>query len=356
MIGRLSVGATGLLLLTLLAFATPAEASTGLIHTAKAGETYAALADRYYGRRYLERHLRQLNRHREPLPRGTPVMIPTLQRVRVKSTTSVRDFAAEHLQDPERDAYLKALNRLTTDELDAGDSVLVGQSLRHVVRRGETLTSIARTYYRDVSARRLKLLRLYNKMSSARLRPKAVLRIPLDAPMFLVNRVKARATAPAPRPPPAPTKSKAKAQTKTEANAKTPTRRRPTTPARPRVTSRTKAAERRNPRPDKASRRPSPTEVIGTLERAERRLAEGAYPEALATASRGLSRYPKARTSVRVELLRVKAVALVALGRSSDAKRAFERLVALEPKYRLDLYTTSPKVLEVFQSIDTPRD
>ena len=37
------------------------------------GETYAALADHYYGKRYLERHLRLFNRKAEPLAKGTTI-------------------------------------------------------------------------------------------------------------------------------------------------------------------------------------------------------------------------------------------------------------------------------------------
>ena len=179
-----------------LATAMPvALANAGLLHRSKDGETYANLADRYYGRRYLEQHLRQLNRHAEPLAKGTPVIIPTLRKVRVDQPMSVREFAGKHLQDPDRAGYLKALNRLTDDELSKDDTVLVGQSLGHVVRRGETLKSIARTYYRDVRRRRLKLLRLYNKLPTNRVRPGMALRIPLDSKIFLAKRVKARAAA-----------------------------------------------------------------------------------------------------------------------------------------------------------------
>ena len=285
----------------------------GLIHRSKPGETYATLADRYYGRRYLQRHLRQLNRHAEPLTAGTPVIIPTLRKVRVQSDMSLRDFAAAHLQDPDRAEYLKTLNRRSSDKLEEGDSVLVGQSIRHVVRRGETLSSIARTYYRDVRPRRLKLLRLYNKLSSAALRSGMALRIPLDSPTYLASRVEKRA-ANGSSPAPADA-SRSRATAKKD--------------RRPRSTRATKnkPPAKEAPSPERDEKEDLRTMAAAVLERAERQLGEGEYETALGLVVDGLTRYAQASPRQVVELYRVQAIALIALDRRREAKVVFERLV-----------------------------
>ena len=371
------------------------QGNAGLIHKAEGGESYAALAERFYGRRFLELHLRQMNRHAEPLKAGTPVIIPTLRRVPVTEKQDLRDFAAVHLQDPDRASYLKVLNRLKDGALAVGDALLVGESLRHVVRPGETFKSIARTYYRSVSKRRLRLLRLYNKMPRGEVRPKMALRIPLDSSVFLARRVKARAASAARAGETAPRSMSAVAAAaaiaEVSSNAAPVSASAKTKNARRRATRRTAAKKseakklRRTataqPRPTEgapagqpeivAPRRTAsaailaaaaatapPTEppIEDALEAAERYLAEGEFASGLRTAVDALARHGSRPMEPRIELLRLKAIAQIALDRPAEAKATFEALLKLDPSYRLDLYSTSPKVLDVFQSIDERSD
>ncbi len=81
------------------------------------------------------------------------------------------------------------------------------------------------------------------------------------------------------------------------------------------------------------------------------RLLEGQFRGALAVADEALERSPRANVSQRVELLRIKAVSLIALDRTDDARQTFIVLRRLDPTYRLDPKRTSPKILEVFHSV-----
>src|SRR5687768_7475342 len=97
---------SALALLVLLSSQT-AQADSGVFHrVTDAGETYADIADHYYGHRYLERHLRLFNRRPEPLREGTTIIIPTYELVPLKRNQSMHEFAAEHLSDPNRAEYL----------------------------------------------------------------------------------------------------------------------------------------------------------------------------------------------------------------------------------------------------------
>ena len=285
---------------------------------------------------FLERHLRQLNRYPEPLKTGHLVIIPTLRRVSVRKAQSLESFAKTHLQDEERAPYLRALNGLKVPKLKKGKRLLVpSSSLKHLVRPGETLESIANRYYRATSRRRLRLLRLYNKLPKGRLSAKTELRIPLDTRTFLDDRVRARAAKP---PEPTPVLA--------SAPRLVPAKERPTVKK-----SRTRRVTKPTPITAESIRA-----VETAIEQAERHLSNGRYEAALTTAERTLTTYDQTRVTQKVELLRIKATAWVALAKPKRAKTAFEALLRLDPAYRLDLYSTSPKVLDVFQSISARWD
>ncbi len=147
--------------LSILVSAPPVD-TQGILHrVTDAGETYADIADHYYGHRYLERHLRMFNRRPEPLREGTTIIIPTYELVPLKRNQSLAEFAAEHLNDPGRAEYLAELHNLRGRDRKlprAGKRFKVVQSLKHIAKRGETLDSIANLYYRDAGPRRIPAL------------------------------------------------------------------------------------------------------------------------------------------------------------------------------------------------------
>lgn len=295
------------------------------------GETYAAIADHYYGKRYLERHLRLFNRKAEPLKKGTTILIPTYRWVAPRPGTTVQDFAKSYLNDAERAGYVAALHGLKRDRLPRGKRLRVVQSLPHTVRPGESLSSIAQTYYRESGAGRLKLLRLYNKLKSDRPRVGMRLRIPLDGKEFAYKRVIGRRARPFDANPVESTPKLAAAPE----------------PASKKARGKSKSARRQ--RRERA--RAEAARAEQNLETAERLFDDGQYDECASFTEKALADATDAPKASRIEMLRVSAFAMIALDRFADARRQFKDLLELSPKYELDLYRTSPKILDVFQSV-----
>src|SRR6185369_5732299 len=112
-------------------------------------------------------HLRLFNGRPEPLSKGVSIIIPTYSLVAVKRCQTVQQFAGQYLADGSRADYLCELHGLRGKERQnprPGARLRVIDSLKHIVKPGESLRSIARVYYRDVSAERLRLIILYNKL------------------------------------------------------------------------------------------------------------------------------------------------------------------------------------------------
>ncbi|MEQ8274346.1 MAG: LysM peptidoglycan-binding domain-containing protein [Deltaproteobacteria bacterium] len=292
-------------------------------------ETYAALADHYYGKRYLERHLRLFNRKSEPLAKGTTILIPTYRFIAAKPGQSLADFARTYLNDEGRAPYLAAIHGLKRGRIPRGKRLKVVQSLGHVVRPGESLKAIARTYYRETNPNRLRLLMLYNKLETARVRVGMTLRIPLDSKEFSHRRVAERA--------------EEQFDLRGEVEAKVVSG-----PVGPPVIK----GKRRIVRKERRERAAADLERIeANLETAERLYDDGEYTDCAKLTAEALATVGTAPKATRAELMRVSAFALVALGEYGEARARFVELLSVEPKYELDLYQTSPKILDVFQSV-----
>lgn len=328
--------------------ATPGSArgadSKGVIH--KVGdrqETYEELAEHYYGRRALALHLRLFNRRAEPLARGTTILIPTYSMIPLRKGQSLDQFAEEYLNDASRAEYLAELHGLS-GRLRAspkpGTKLRAVPSLRHLVRPGESLRSIARVYYRDANAARIRLLERYNNLSGD-VRPGMTVRIPLDEPEFNQAVVAARAKVPFTR---APVLAENDPPASKAAREPQPRRR-----FRPKREAGGKAAS--EPPEGDAEPAAAPIRVEERLEELDRLCGEGEWSACETTARRTLEEAPSAPEASQVELLRIRAVALIALGRVEESRVAFKRLLALDPEYDLDLYRTSPKILDVFQAV-----
>lgn len=294
-----------------------AEESRGVTHkVTDKGEGYAEIAEHYYGKRFLERHLRLFNRRPEPLEKGTMIYLPTTRVVVAKKGDTWEGLAKEHLLDAKRGDYLAEL--VGSNKPRPGQNVPIVPSVNHAVRPGESLRSIARLYYRDAGSRRLKLLMLYNKLSNERV--KKTLRIPLDGQEFAKDAVLARAKVPfSTRPAVA------------ERSEPPPSRRRPEREAKPKKVDQRRLEE--------------------GVEEAEALYDEGEYERCVTVTRAELSGAPDGPSDAKIELLRLEAQALIALGRYPESRIRFKELLLLDPKYELDLYRTSPKILDVFEAV-----
>jgi hypothetical protein len=318
------------LAIALLAALAPApvlaNTARGVIHkVTDKGETYEDLAEHYYGKRYLAHHIRLFNRRAEPLPKGATLLIPTYTLVAVKPRQTLAGFAEVNLSDPSRADYLAELHDLRGRERTLpkpGTRLKVVQSLKHLVRPGESLKTIARLYYRDAGAERTKLIVLYNGLANGNVKPGMSIRIPLDGAEFNHALVGARAKRPFER---------AVVQLAEKTEAKPPVK--------------------KKPKPASEEGAKHAADDNDDVEALDRLCSDGDYAACETEAKRVFDASPAAPTATRVEVLRLRAVALVALGRSEESKGVFRTLLQLDPEYDLDLYRTSPKILDVFQAV-----
>lgn len=321
------------LVLLLTVVPTFAWASKGgpVLHKVRSDqETYADLADHYYGKRYLEKHLRLFNRKPEPLAKGTTIIIPTYRFITPKPGQTLAEFAKTYLNDEERASYLAAVHGLKKGRIPRGKKLKVVQSLPHVVRPGESLKAIARTYYRETNPNRLRLLMLYNKLETARVRVGMTLRIPLDGKEFSHRAVAERADE--------------SFDPSEDVDAEIVSG-----PVGPPVIKKKGA---RAVRREQRERRAADSErVEANLETAERLYDEGDYDACAKITAEALATVGSAPKTTRAEVMRVSAFALIALGEYGEARARFKELLSVDPKYELDLYQTSPKILDVFQSV-----
>jgi hypothetical protein len=298
--------------------AASAQDTKGLVHkVTDQGEGYADIAEHYYGRRYLERHLRLFNRRPEPLERGTLINLPTSRSVIAKRGDTWEELAKTHLLDARRADYLAEL--LGGSKPRPGTAVPIVSSINHVVRPGESLRSIARLYYRDAGNKRIKLLVLYNKLPNEKV--KKSVRIPLDGGEFDRDAVVAKS--------------------------------RQTFSVRPLVAEKSEPLQKKA-RPNGGGERPKKVDskrLEESVEEAERLYEEGEFERCVVFTRAELAAAPDGTSEPKVELLRVEAQALVALGRYPESRIRFKELLLLDPKYELDLYRTSPKILDVFEAV-----
>jgi LysM repeat protein len=340
------------------------------------GETYEDLADFYYGKRWLSLHLRIFNRRPEPLAKGSTILIPTFSLRSVKRLQTLQQFAEQSLADPERADYLAELHHLSEKDRitpKPGTRLKVVTSLRHVVRPGETLKSIATTYYRDGSKDRMRLIILYNKLSSAIVKPGQGLRIPLDLPEFNQETVLARskktfertmvaevekeaATKAATPPPPELEAKRVMVRKRVRPHVDRELRERDKDKDRSSGVAPPAEEEQELPRGDSPAQeveheKASASRIDDEIETLERSCSDGEYKSCEERAKKLVAMLPVGAFSGRVEILRLRAFALVALGRVEESKETFRNLLKLDPEYDLDLYRTSPKILDVFQAV-----
>lgn len=338
---RTMVASVALLSLVSIALAAPAGPVGGVIHkVTDKGETYEDLAEHYYGKRYLAAHLRLFNRRPEPLARGSSIIIPTYTLLAVKPKQTLKEFAEQNLADPARAEYLAELHDLRGKDKIApkpGTRLKVVQSLKHLVRPGESLKTIARLYYRDAGSERTKLLILYNKMPNGAVKAGMSLRIPLDSPEFNHAVVSARAKVAFEIAEVAVASASEKSPAQEDRHTVTVRRR-----VKPVAVGTTAAS---------GEKEKAPLELDEATESLERACDDGDYEDCETDAKKLFDASPAAPTAVRVELLRLRACALIALNRIEESKDSFRMLLKLDPEYDLDLYRTSPKILDVFQAV-----
>jgi LysM repeat protein len=153
----------GALLLALSAalFATPTAAQDSLfVHVVRPGETLASIAQTYYGNPKRENVLVAENgltdQGGSAIVEGMRLMLPTVHYYRVRATDTWRGLAERYYGDATRAPILiKANDAKPGNAPDEGAQLLIPYPVRHVLKQGETLISVAEQYYSSRDDQRL---------------------------------------------------------------------------------------------------------------------------------------------------------------------------------------------------------
>ncbi len=302
----MSRAAAVLLSLALLAAAAQTEAQAVYTHAVQEGDTFASIAQRYYGDPTREAVLREANRMKgageDGLLPGSWLFVPVVTFYRVAKDETWQSIAARFYGRESRAVVLIDANRGNRRvQPDEGAELLIPYPLRHVVAPGETLARIAGLYMPDTPTS-LKRLRQFN--AGARIERGRVVLVPL-ADLRLAG------------------------DGRTEASA-----------AFGRAAGGGAAKEAQD-------------EVESALPELIRQVEEAHFAEAVAMGNHLLGSQSLTSTQV-VTIQKELAVAYVALERADLAEASFRAALALQPNLELDTVRTSPRVLESFNRAKQP--
>lgn len=264
-------------------------------HALRPGETLADVAKAFYGDRDKAILLLQYNRIPDPkkiLP-GTKIAIPEIIQYTVKRGDTLATIAHRFLGDQRRYQVLASINHLDSPQsLTIGSTIKIPFDILHIVKRGESLTTIANLYYGDPD--KFNLIASYNFITDPRtIKPESEILIPI-----FNLRIGPKAT---------PIKH----------SSKTPL---------------------------------LPEEQLGFpwLEKGIHLYFTGEYRAALESLMEALKRGLN-RDDDMCKTYRFLAYCHIALGERDLGKRAFEEALAIRPDLKLDPTYISPKIIGVFE-------
>jgi len=302
-----AAAASSLCLMIALA-AAEGRAQAVYTHAVAEGDTFASIAQRYYGDPTREVVLREANRMKgandNGLLPGSWLFVPVVTFYRVGQDATWKSVAVRFYGKEARAALLieanKGNRRVQPDE---GTELLVPYPLRHVVAPGETLAKIAKLYLPDTPTS-LRRLRQFNP--GARIERGRVVLVPLSD-LRLAGEGRAEAS---------------------EAF--------------------TRAA-------GGGGAKEAQDEVEASLPELIRQVKEAQFAEAVAMGNRLLGAQSLNSTQV-VTIQKELGVAYVALERGDLAEASFRAALALQPNLELDTVRTSPSVLDAFNRAKQPVD
>ncbi len=289
------MGKTTVMIALLLTLATPCQAA--IYHTLKRGENLAIVARHYYGDPAKAIFLIEYNGIRDPraINPGRRIVIPAVKMHRVRRGDTLALIAKRYLNDTEKSRGLAEINRIKDPKsLSPGTTLIIPVEILHTVKKGESLSGIAKKYYGDTSASRL--IAQYNNIRDPRnMDPGTRLILPISD-LRIVR--KGNRPQPPAEPKPVPSTSKGEAFL------------------------------------EKGVTGYFTGDYLGAVENLQKAIALGL---------RGNENISRAH--------RFLAYAYVALNERNKAKDAFRKALEVDPEMKLDPVYVSPKIIEVFQEI-----
>jgi hypothetical protein len=275
-------------------------------HAVQDGDTFASIAQRYYGDPTREVVLREANSMKgvpdEALVPGSWLFVPVVTFYRVGKDETWRSIASRFFGAENRAAILiDANDGSRRTQPDEGAELLVPYPLRHVVAPGETLAKIAKLYMPEGSAS-LKRLRQFN--AGARIERGKVVLVPLYGLRLVGD-------------------------------------------------GRSEAAFAFASAAGGGAAKEAQDVVENELPALIRQVEEGRFAEAVALGNRLLGAQDLTSTQA-VTIQKELGVAYVALDRTDLAEASFRAALSLQPNLELDTVRTSPRVLEAFSRAKQP--
>lgn len=173
-----------LVILLCCAFASTAladGATTVVAHIVRPGETLASIAQRYYGDPRREAVLVMENglntQGGAAIVVGLRLDIPTVSYHRVVQGETWAELAEHYYGDSHRTSALIEANGGSPVQPDVGAEILVPYPLRHVAGQHDTLTEVAQLYYGRSEA--IATLRRFNRVRGNRLQRGQIILVPL---------------------------------------------------------------------------------------------------------------------------------------------------------------------------------
>ncbi len=270
-------------------------------HALKPGETVADVARSHYGDRDKAALLLKYNRISDPkkiLP-GTRIAIPKIMRYTVKKGDTLATIARRFLRDHRRYQVLASINHLDpSHSLSVGSIIKIPIEIPHTVKSGESLAIIAKRYYGDPNT--FSLIASYNFITDPQsIKPGTEILIPI---VNLEIWEESPSMSESPKPPLLP-----------EAQVGFP-----------------------------------------MLEKGIHLYFAGEYRSALENLKEALKRGLKRKDDI-AKSYRFLAYSHIALGQRNLGKRAFEKALAIHPGLQLDPTYISPKIMKVFEEVQTRR-
>lgn len=300
-----------LALCALFAFGTVSTAradDVAYVHVVRSGETLASIAQSYYGNAKRENVLVAENgltdQGGSAIVEGLRLVIPTVRYHRVKAGDTWRDLAQRYYGDGNRAAVLLRANGAKPGtNPDEGAQLLIPYPVRHVVKQGESMLTIAELHYADRTE--VRMIRGFNG-AKGRLTRGHILLIPLFD-LLLSDE------------------------------------------------GRKKLAESTGQTLEQGETRAIQARIDEQLPALREHVQKGRYAEALALGNQLLGTGQltgNQELSIHLQL----ATAYVALGREDLATSAFEKALERQPDLQLDSVRTSPRVLSALSLARNARE
>ena len=299
----------GIILLMLIPF----SAFTAVItHTVKEGESLTGIAKKYYGSddRYII--LAEYNSlpHPKKIDVGQKITIPRSFKYKIKKGDSVALIAKRFLDNKDRYTVLMEINEIKDPKNISIDQIIkIPAKIPYTVKKGETLAIISERFYGDI--KKYTLIASYNFISDPKaLEPGQRLIIPVSDLEIIEDK----------KP-----KEKKVVEAKKDLTAKTP---------------------------EKA---PPKTEVVSAegqkiLKKGIDNYFKGGYDEAISEINMAIEKgLPQNEDMLKA--YRFLAYTHVARDEKDEAKKAFTKALAIDPKMELDPVYVSPKIIEVFNEV-----